>query len=389
MFERLLLHGRKLQIGFATAHFITLAIYSGASIDLVSAGQFSAYFFLPSIVLSILVFAGCLSRDRTLPATGLLLFSVIACGAACLWLWSIPFTLLYVVFAVGSVWCASFERSPIWLRSGALVTLPVSLVLIFLCVRLPLNEIIASSERSAGDLIAKEGTAGTTASAKDFWEKAAHRGDNEAAMRLKVMQQVTADSVVATPTLTPYPSSTEALPRIELGKAIKMFMPADGKGIGWDFNVDGPIAWMTDGYETTTNQSRAQRIGLMRIDVLGKISTVLRKSKHELAWSVTYAANDSIPKFGAEMIRLSPESCFGTMYDGCMFDPRPSMTRAGISVTERCFRGHDSNGVAVFILAFPDRTPMQLLWANSQGSGGGSSWLEMRPLKSATQLSCD
>lgn len=389
MFRTPLLHGRKLQIGFAIAHFSTLAIYLGASIDLVSAGQFSPFFFLPAIALSVLVFTGSLSRVRRLPTPGLLLFCILACSAACLWFWTVPFTLLYVIFAIGSAWCGSFERNATWLGSGALFTLAASLALIFLCVRLPLNEFIASSERNAGDLTAREGTTEATARAKEFWERAAHRGDNDAALRLKIVQNVNTDATVETPTLTPFPSSTESLPRMELGNAIKMFMPPKDKGIDWEFNVNGPIAWMTEGYETVTNQSRAQRSGLMRIDVLGKISTVLRKSKHELAWSVTYAAGSSIPKFGVETITFSPDNCFGTMYDGCMFDPRPSMIRAGISFTERCSRGHAGNGVSVYILAFPARTPMQLLWTNSEGSGGGSSWLEMRPLDNAAQLNCD
>lgn len=195
--------------------------------------------------------------------------------------------------------------------------------------------------------------------------------------------------------LPTYPASVTSLPRLELGQAILMFMPKlEQPSLGWDFNADGPIAWITDGYQDDEHRNIVTREGLLRVNVLGSPTTVLHKIKHELVWHVRYSSS-APAKFGVESINLQAGEtddggCFGTLYNGCSFDPRASMKAAQIQYSEVCKHKSGGDSVSIFRLVYPGRVPMLLKWSTSGGSGGESSWLEMALLQNPTAMfTCD
>jgi hypothetical protein len=77
-----------------------------------------------------------------------------------------------------------------------------------------------------------------------------------------------------------YPPSANELRSLELGEAILFFMPKeDAEIIAWDYHVDGPIAWLTDGFEPYPSNRRGFfREGRLKLEVQhpnlrGRVST--------------------------------------------------------------------------------------------------------------------
>lgn len=208
-----------------------------------------------------------------------------------------------------------------------------------------------------------------------------------------VLTKVTTEEKPDLPTLEPYPASLRRLPQLELGTAVLQFMPPAGSElIDWSFNADGPVAWETEGYASDINGDRSTRKGLLRVHVLGTFATVLRQVKNELAWNVQYTTTDNA-KWGPQSIELSPGvdnegGCFGTLYDGCAFDPGPSLTEVGIAYSVVCQSSSEGNGTSVLTLSYPGRAPMLLTWSTSTGSGGESSFLTMRLRRSTNPETC-
>lgn len=138
-----------------------------------------------------------------------------------------------------------------------------------------------------------------------------------------------------TPPLTEpvYPASAGKLKSLELGEAVLLFMPDNAsEPIPWDFRVDAPVVWLTDGYKEDAmpnGETFSHRDGLMRIHVQGTRSHILKNQRDELAWTISYSTRSS-PRFGVELVTIEPGApgpavmCFGTLFDGCVFEPRKS-----------------------------------------------------------------
>jgi hypothetical protein len=183
-----------------------------------------------------------------------------------------------------------------------------------------------------------------------------------------------------------FPSSAGSLEPLELGDATLLLMP-DKTTVGpvhWDFREGSrQIAWVTDGYENAENRSGQvvpTRYGLMRIHVRGKKSTVMKRELTELAWTVSYSTESAL-KFGVEIIAIDPgeprESCFGTLYEGCDFDPKESFENTGIAARVLCKVRTLGIEITGYELSHPNkRTTLARLITNT-GSGGTSSSLEL------------
>lgn len=96
-----------------------------------------------------------------------------------------------------------------------------------------------------------------------------------------------------------YPSSAEKLNPMELGEAVLLFMPENSLDrIYWDFRANEKnILWNTDGFEEkvwANGITEVFREGFLRIHVLGNVSHVLKKNKHELVWTVRYITKDML-----------------------------------------------------------------------------------------------
>jgi len=371
-------HAPVIQFGFAAAHVLVLLAYLDRALDFGQAGEFSIFFFAPSFLLSALVVAGCVPAFKIRSRSNSYLVCVCILAAFCVMVWMSPITILYATCAIAAAWSARASADSGLLKAGSIAAFVVLAPLVYLCANLPVDRMLSVSERRAGDFYAADASPASAAQAHAFWQKAAARGDSVAAQRLASANPVPPKESE----LTPYPLRLAHLPRIELGTAIAMFMPPKGDSLDWDFNANGPISWETVGYEDDPRAGGSRRVGALRIDVLGSVITVLRQTKHELGWEVSYTTS-APAKFGVDLIRLEAPGCGGY----CMFDPRPSMKNAGISFDEVCDRGDPANGVTVFLVAYPGRQPTQLRWSNSAGSGAGSSWLEMRSANSK-RLTC-
>lgn len=170
----------------------------------------------------------------------------------------------------------------------------------------------------------------------------------------------------------------------ELGRVILTLMPDRGqRTLSWDHRADSAVGWVDPGYKTVRNRlgEFAVRRGLIRTNVLGKRATVLRQRREELWWTVTYLTKGP-PKFGPEKILLDPgglsDVCFGTLYEGCEYDPLPSLRAAGIRAKQVCHAKIHEAHLTGFTLMHPGRGEIQLLVMDDGGSGGSSTSLEMR-----------
>lgn len=182
-----------------------------------------------------------------------------------------------------------------------------------------------------------------------------------------------------------YPPSVKKLPSIELGQAILLFMPDEGsRYVGWDFRSEAQVAWLSEGYEAKKDdkaQTTSVRHGLLRVNVNGKKSTVLKKRKVELAWRVEYESSNP-PKFGIETITLSPgtptETCFGELYSGCAFDPIPSLKASGIKVKIICRDKHQVSPVNIGLeLSRRGKKKIFARYKWWRGSGGEQAFITL------------
>jgi hypothetical protein len=179
----------------------------------------------------------------------------------------------------------------------------------------------------------------------------------------------------------------------ELGEAILLFMPNKNESVNWDYRIDSPVIWLTEGYTETGNYEKftekAFRKGLMRINVDGIKSTILRKNKEELAWRIHYST-DNEARFGVESIALSidggvnddRESCFGNLYGNCVFNPEKSMLNYGIHFKKLC----EHEGYTGYELTHPDKSKTLARTVLNYGSGGEESWFEIYFSKKAKDL---
>lgn len=199
---------------------------------------------------------------------------------------------------------------------------------------------------------------------------------------LLILYLCAAPSVLASDT---YPLDVKKLQSLELGQAILLFMPDEGSQyVGWDFRSEAQVAWLNEGYEAKKDdkaQTTSVRHGLLRINVKGKKSTVLKKRKVELAWRVEYASSNP-PKLGIETITLGPgtttEACFGELYSGCAFDPIPSIKASGIKVKILCWDKRQSPPVNIGLeLSHPKRKKVFARYKWWGGSGGEQAFITL------------
>jgi hypothetical protein len=179
-----------------------------------------------------------------------------------------------------------------------------------------------------------------------------------------------------------YPSTLEGKKSTELGKFIKDLMPQKNTYISWDWlSEDQRLVWMDDGYISVDNV--LVRRALLRINVMGDVSTFLIKSKNELTWLLKYSTKNN-PKFGPALIELQPglendNQCFGSLYEGCSFEILPSLANAGISAQEVCSPTDSLAGdrSKIYLLNAGEKKPTYMRYDHSCGSGGCSSYISI------------
>jgi len=195
-----------------------------------------------------------------------------------------------------------------------------------------------------------------------------------------------------------YPETLQGTKPFELGELILLLMPdSSATFVGWDHRADSRIVWQTTGYETVPKAdgtSKYVRNGIVRVNIQGKKSTVLRQRTTELGWTVSYSSVDP-PKFGPEQITIEPGlpqegGCFGTNYEGCDFDePLNSLSSAGVGATKICGKREMGGASSAFLLTHAARRSTVLVWVTSGGSGGSSAWLTLKLNEKPNAGLCD
>ncbi|USX08239.1 hypothetical protein [Paraburkholderia fungorum] len=207
-----------------------------------------------------------------------------------------------------------------------------------------------------------------------------------------------AHAATAAPTTGIYPESLQGTASFELGSVILALMPSPNQQqIGWDWQADSPIQWQ-NGYTLNPGATRSYRNGVLRINVMGDVSTVLRQRTDELGWTVTLYT-DAPPKFGPDSISFEPgltgrDACFGTLYDGCDFNPLPSLQHAKINARLLCQfdesgRPNPSNAnfTRTYRVSAEGKAPTLMQWQRSSGSGGSTSTVTLL-LKATPAQAC-
>lgn len=175
-----------------------------------------------------------------------------------------------------------------------------------------------------------------------------------------------------------YPKEVSQLPSIEIADAVEMFLPSRNKdSIDWDHLSEGPILWLDDGYVSSENietNSAWLRRGLLRINVRGKRSSILKKTKQELSWHVTYRNYYVKPGHGVQSVSIEPgtlkEACFYSNTDGCDMDPIPSLTKKGYKLEEVC--APDGLSKVVYLMTHKGVKDQYLSINTDHGSGGAT-----------------
>jgi hypothetical protein len=183
------------------------------------------------------------------------------------------------------------------------------------------------------------------------------------------------------PEVNVYPSSVKSLNSLELGEVILFLMPPTGMNlVDWGYLSNTKINWLDDSYKSidTPQGVYNSRTGLVRINVMGNKSTILKKQTTELAWSVVYE-NYGNPKYGVEIITIKPGTedsdgiCFGSTAENCSFNPIKSFGMEKIKYRQIC----KSSEKVGFELSAEGKRKIKAAWITSTGSGGSSSWIEL------------
>jgi len=181
-----------------------------------------------------------------------------------------------------------------------------------------------------------------------------------------------------------YPPTAKKLKSLELGEAVRLFMPAlDEDHIPWSFR-NKHVIWIDDSYDLSgINPSRT---GILRINVNGIKSKILKNSMRELVWSVEYIGIQNT-NLGVSRIIIKPglsynnyygdTHCFGAGAENCTFNPLKSLINANIDVDVLCTGGPTSGKIVGLELTAKDKAKTMATWINSYGSGGSTSWLTL------------
>lgn len=176
------------------------------------------------------------------------------------------------------------------------------------------------------------------------------------------------------------PPSLEEKKNYEVADLISAFMQPEGEtnGFPWDVVTDGEILWSPDGvsYEDGT----AYRNGIVRVNVLGEVSTVLRGKVKELFWSIGLASQEN-PGFGANWLVVRPGgddeyNCFGVGNTMCSFDIERSLQNSPLKYEKGEICDVSSQRMKdMYRVSKNGYRDMYIIQEWNGGSGGGNTTL--------------
>lgn len=178
----------------------------------------------------------------------------------------------------------------------------------------------------------------------------------------------------------------------EFGFLVKKLMPVNH--VWWDHLAnDKNIKWLMSGSQEVINYDgsvKSSRQGLVRINVLGSVPTILKNRKYELPWTITYQGGQQ--KFGVKSVLLEPgdnvNGCFSYPTSNCSFEHIPSLKKQGISTKKVCLdKTKNSLSYEAYQLSMPGKKTTYLYKVNNVGSAGDSTSFELY-YSSSTQAFC-
>lgn len=194
----------------------------------------------------------------------------------------------------------------------------------------------------------------------------------------------------AQPSASPMTADLAVFPRraahllpVELAEFVADVVPTHGfDGLTWDYLLDGPIEWITDGLDYRAG--RTSRGGLVRIRIQGKRATVLRERREEEAWAVDISTTGN-PNRGPKAIALTVE-CFGAAFEGCIFSPSDALASPRTRHKLLCTGRPLSLDAEVYEINVSNKAPALLAYFSSGGSGGVFQRLEIHPVEDRQSL---
>lgn len=170
------------------------------------------------------------------------------------------------------------------------------------------------------------------------------------------------------------PPEAASAQSIELPALVERLLPAEGaERVGGSSAMDAPIVWITP-------DGAAEHVGLARVTVGGRSSTVEDQGTRELAWSVVVRS---------DLIKIEPGTpqlyCFGATYTGCSFTAEEAFAGSSFEFRQLCtddFGGFSR--VTVYEATAPGRRGF-IRYSLSGDAEGANAWLEI----SLAQLPCE
>jgi hypothetical protein len=189
-----------------------------------------------------------------------------------------------------------------------------------------------------------------------------------------------------------YPEKVKDIKNIELGEVVKFYIPAfdKNKSLEWSYLANKKdIVWLNETY--VEGDEGYERNGLLRINIMGINSTILKIKNMELAWSIKYVNNGN-PKFGVDWVEIFPGlesgdgNCFGSTTDNCSFDPTPSLENSNIKVEKIAFECTNQLWQPEVYLITNNGSVAKLILETYGGSGGISSSIKI--MNRSTEYKC-
>ena len=209
-------------------------------------------------------------------------------------------------------------------------------------------------------------------------------------LKVLISHMTAVHDTLLVPSQPVYPSVLTGRPSMELGDFILSAMPESGEeyDAGWPWGWQSEAASIAWRAQLSEGKNEIKREGIMRLNVLGQVATVLRETSQELGWDVTLSSAGNLA-FGAERLSFEPHDCFGVMNGECTFDTLPSLKKVGITAHLQCISHSVSGESAVYLIQHERRAPLLLSWETVGGSGGYSQhwWLE-QPSPEAVNANC-
>jgi hypothetical protein len=185
-----------------------------------------------------------------------------------------------------------------------------------------------------------------------------------------------------------FPLEANKLKSFELGEAIQLLLPPDNSDeISWSYlSNSAAIFWLDE----TTNSNHGSddnyntRTGLMRINVKGLMSTILKRTNFELAWGIQLISEGN-ERFGPSSLIIGPGGshekieeylCFGTFAENCEFSPIDSLKSSSIIIEELC-ENNGSITIKAFYLSAKNKRKTLARVITQGGSGGTYTTMEL------------